>query len=120
MSVDIQDESEFQKVAELPNSFDEVYYESVRFEHSDEEQLKRKAAVLACKDVMAKKAMYEGGLGIKLAPVDVTVRTEAAQAMQVMQYFYGPSAVSRLSAPDQRSRQFRDAGSGPSLFSDLK
>lgn len=68
VKIKAQDEKEFQAVAGLVDGWPEVRYDSVEFEHSDKDGLKKKALEMAIEKVGEKKRMYEEKLGVKLSP----------------------------------------------------
>lgn len=68
VKITIKDEKEFQEVSKIVDSFKEVDYEGIGFEHSNKDELKRKAIERACDAVIKKKEIYEKKFGVKLTP----------------------------------------------------
>jgi len=68
VKITAQDEKEFQAVAGLVDATPEFRYDSVEFEHSDKEGLKKKAIAQVLDKVTEKKRIYEEKLGVKLTP----------------------------------------------------
>ena len=66
VKITAHDEKEFQAVANLVDAHSEVRYDSVEFEHSDKEGLRKKALSQAIEKVTEKKRVYEEKLGVKL------------------------------------------------------
>jgi uncharacterized protein YggE len=66
VKITAHDEKEFQAVANLVDAHSEVRYESIEFEHSDKEGLRKKALSQAIDKVTDKKQSYEEKLGVKL------------------------------------------------------
>ncbi|MFC1739290.1 SIMPL domain-containing protein [Planctomycetota bacterium] len=68
VKITIEKEKDFQEIAEIVDSYKEVEYSGISFEHSDKDQLKRKALEQTCDDVNKKKLLYETKFGVKLEP----------------------------------------------------
>jgi len=66
VKITAQDEKEFQAVANLVDAHSEVRYESIEFDHSDKEGLKKKALSQAIEKANEKQRLYEERLGVKL------------------------------------------------------
>lgn len=66
VKITAQDEKEFQAVANLVDTHAEVRYESIEFEHSDKEGLKKKVLEQAIDKVAEKQRLYQEKLGVKL------------------------------------------------------
>lgn len=66
VKITAQDEKEFQAVANLVDAHAEVRYESIEFDHSDKEGLKKKALSQAIEKATEKQRLYEEKLGMKL------------------------------------------------------
>jgi hypothetical protein len=69
LKVAVLDEKEFQDVARLLDEFSDIEYESVEFEHSKKEEMRRKALAQAIQNAAERKKVYEQELGLKLYPV---------------------------------------------------
>jgi uncharacterized protein YggE len=61
----------------------EVRYDSVEFEHSDKDGLKKKALEMAIEKVGEKKRMYEEKLGVKLSPKSFSEGGVAASPLEL-------------------------------------
>lgn len=68
VKITTQDEKEFQAVANLVDVTPEFRHDSIEFEHSDKEGLKKKALEQAIDKATEKKRLYEEKLGVKLTP----------------------------------------------------
>lgn len=68
IKVKVADEKEFQTVVGLVDTFQEVRYEGVDFDHTDKVNLKRKALEQAMDKANESKRLYEDKLGVKLTP----------------------------------------------------
>jgi uncharacterized protein YggE len=68
VKISANDEKEFQAVAGLVDTLPEVRYDSIEFEHSNKEELKRQALEQAIDKATEKKRLYEAKLGVKLTP----------------------------------------------------
>lgn len=68
VQVTTQDEKEFQAVANLVDATSEFRHDSIEFEHSDKDGLKKKALEQAIDKAIEKKRLYEEKLGVKLTP----------------------------------------------------
>lgn len=66
VKISAQDEKEFQAVANLVDAHAEVRYESIDFEHSDKEGLKKKVLEQAIDKVTEKQRLFQEKLGVKL------------------------------------------------------
>lgn len=66
VKITAHDEKEFQAVANLVDAHSEVRHDSVEFEHSDKEGLRKKALSQAIDKATDKKRVYEEKLGVKL------------------------------------------------------
>lgn len=68
VKITTQDEKEFQAVANLVDATAEFRHDSIEFEHSDKDVLKKKALEQAIDKAGKKKRLYEEKLGVKLTP----------------------------------------------------
>ncbi|MDK2858104.1 MAG: uncharacterized protein PWQ89_1223 [Verrucomicrobiota bacterium] len=62
-------ETEFRAIASLIDAHDEVTYEKTDFELSTQKEMERLVLAEACRDAVAKKALYEIELQVTLTPV---------------------------------------------------
>ena len=69
----VQDEKEFQAVAQGVDSIAEVQFNGVTFEQSDKEALRNKALTEALDNANQRKRVFEEHLGVKLAPKSFSV-----------------------------------------------
>lgn len=69
MKITAANEKEFQAVAGLIDAKDEITYEKTGFELSTKKETERLVLAEACRDAVAKKALYETELGVALTPV---------------------------------------------------
>lgn len=67
VKVAVQDESEFQAVAGAVDTWPEIQYLSIDFEHSNKDALKSQALAKACDNANEKKKMYEDKFGVQLS-----------------------------------------------------
>ena len=111
VSVTIHDESQYQAVAGFADDHEQVRYEGIDFEHSDQRQLELDALAEACAHLMAKKQIYEQGLAVQLqmrtfreAPRD------RARDDDVLSRLSSDASMSMMREMEARRR--------PSLFSD--
>jgi uncharacterized protein YggE len=68
VKITTHDEKEFQAVAKLVDTTAEFRHESIEFERSDKETLKKRALEQAIDKATEKKRLYEEKLGVKLTP----------------------------------------------------
>ena len=68
LKITVENETEFQNVALIIDSYKEVYYRELKFEHEDKENNKIKALEKAFDILANKKSVYEKRLGITLLP----------------------------------------------------
>jgi len=68
VKVKVLDEKELQATSSAVDSWPEVQFVGVDFEHTDKEAQKRKAIELACENATERKKVYEEKLGLKLTP----------------------------------------------------
>ena len=66
VKVAVQDENEFQAVAGAVDTWPEIQYLSIDFEHSNKDALKSQAVAKACDNATEKKKMYEEKFGVQL------------------------------------------------------
>ena len=66
VKVTVQDENEFQAVAGAADTWPEIQYLSIDFEHSNKDALKSQAVAKACDNATEKKKMYEEKFGVQL------------------------------------------------------
>jgi hypothetical protein len=69
MKVTVVNEAEFRAVAVLVDAHSEITYEDTEFELSTKKDVETMLLAEACKDAVAKKAIYEAGLNVTLTPV---------------------------------------------------
>jgi len=68
VKITAQDEQEFQAVGGLVDATPEFRYDSIEFEHSDKDGLKKQALAQAIDKATEKKQMFEEKLNVKLTP----------------------------------------------------
>jgi uncharacterized protein YggE len=66
VKVMVQDESEFQAVAGAVDTWPEIQYLSIDFEHGNKDALKAQAIAKACDNASEKRKMYEDKFGVQL------------------------------------------------------
>jgi uncharacterized protein YggE len=66
VKVTVQDEGEFQAVAGAVDTWPEIQYLSIDFEHSNKETLKAQAIAKACDNANDKRKLYEEKFGVQL------------------------------------------------------
>ena len=70
LDITVSSESHLQLLAAAADTNDEVEFESITFEHSEEEEFEKQVQELALQDVMEQKAFYESNLGLELKAVN--------------------------------------------------
>lgn len=70
LDVSVSSESHLQILAAAADDNDAVEFESIAFEHSEEESFERQVRDLALEDVMEQKAFYESTLNLELKAVN--------------------------------------------------
>ncbi len=70
LDVEVSSESHLQLLAGSADSNDEVEFERIEFEHSEEDEFEQQVQELALQDVMDQKAFYESNLGLELKAVN--------------------------------------------------
>jgi uncharacterized protein YggE len=120
IKIKAEDEKEFQAVGGLVDSFPEVRYDSIEFEHSDKDGLKAKALGQALEKATEKKRLYEEKLNVKLTPKAfgegvVTAVPEAARAA------YGKGRIYGVTSLPQANVTTEEAGDAemPASFDEL-
>lgn len=117
------DEREFQTVANLVDTFPELRYDGIEFDHSDKEGLKRRTLEQALDKATEKKKIYEEKLGVKLSPkgfdegrIIVPTPTSAAR-----NFYSRKTALTSLPGSSPSAIQAADAGNeeAPSSFDEL-
>jgi len=68
LKVKVQDEKEFQAVAQIVDTIAEAQYLGVDFEQSDKDAFRNKALALALDNAAERKRVFEERLGVKLIP----------------------------------------------------
>jgi hypothetical protein len=126
VKVTVQDEKEFQAVANLVDTIGEVHYESIEFEHSDKEGLKTKALAQAIDKASEKKRLYEEKLGVKLSPRQFTEGGVLPIPQPVRRRYYDAKATERISYGAPSSSSLAAVGESetaeeemPTAFSEL-
>jgi len=66
LHITIQDEKQFGKIAQLIDQYEEIDYSGIKFEKSNEKELKDQAIAQACEAALKKKKIYEEKLKINL------------------------------------------------------
>jgi uncharacterized protein YggE len=66
VKVTVQDEGEFQAVAGAVDTWPEIQYLSIDFEHSNKDAMKEQAIAKACDNASAKRKSYEDKFGVVL------------------------------------------------------
>jgi len=69
MKITVTNEDEFRSVAELIDAKEKVSYQKTEFELSTKKETERQLLAEACRDAVAKKALYETELLVTLTPV---------------------------------------------------
>ena len=69
MTITTTTELEFSTVAALIDARKEIRYEKTEFELSNKKEIERQLLAEACRDALAKKAIYETELSVQLTPV---------------------------------------------------
>ncbi|MBL4582896.1 MAG: SIMPL domain-containing protein [Gammaproteobacteria bacterium] len=70
MEIQVSSEEHLQLLAAAADEHDEVDFESIEFEHSEEGAFEDLAREMALQDVMAQKAYYESSLGLELKAIN--------------------------------------------------
>jgi uncharacterized protein YggE len=70
LKITVQSEEEFQSVANIIDSYEQVIYKGIKFKHDDKEVVKEKIVKLILDNLKAKQSIYENNLGIKLVPIN--------------------------------------------------
>lgn len=81
LKITVDNETEFQNVAAIIDTYKDVYYRELKFEHEDKEKNKIKAVEKALDIIFNKKKIYEQRLGVILLPksfIDGQVPVHAA------------------------------------------
>jgi uncharacterized protein YggE len=66
VQIPVSNEKDFQVIASVVDSHEQIDYAGLSFEHSGKEQTRREAVAKACEDLMSEKAMYEKQLACRL------------------------------------------------------
>ncbi len=123
VKITTHDEKEFQAVANLVDATPEFRHDSIEFEHSDKDGLKKKALDQAIDKAAEKKRLYEEKLGVKL-----TVKSfEEGRAVAVTELgsrrAYSGSAMKSGYAPESVGAPVRTGEVGeadlPTSFDEL-
>lgn len=69
LKIIVESEKEFQSVANIIDSYEQVIYKGIEFKHDDKEIVKEKIVKLILDNLKEKKSIYENNLGIKLVPI---------------------------------------------------
>jgi len=80
LKVKVQDEKEFQAVAQVVDTVAEVQLQGIDFEQSDKEVFKTKALDAALDNAAARKRIFEEKLGVKLTPKTFTLLPQVQPA----------------------------------------
>jgi len=99
VKITAQDEKDFQTVAGLVDTTPELRYDSIEFEHSDKEGLKKQAITRALDKVTEKGRLYEGKLGVKLTPKGFTEGEVVPVSPQEGRKMYGLANSYSKAAP---------------------
>jgi uncharacterized protein YggE len=103
VKITITRESSLGDIAGIVDAQDDVHFVGSSIEHSLQEQSRQQALALALENAMAKKALYEKQLGIKLKAVKVTEHAVTPLPMAVMEQPRKQSYVASMgSAEAQR------------------
>lgn len=70
LDVEVSSETHLQMLASAADANDEVDFEGINFEHSEEDAFEQQVQELALQDVMEQKAFYESNLGLELKAVN--------------------------------------------------
>ncbi len=122
VKIKAQDEKEFQAVAALVDGWPEIRYDSVEFEHSDKDGLKKKALILALEKVKEKKGFYEESLGVKLAVRGFSEAGVVASPLQLRNAYVNGSyygAISGKAVGSLPAQPEADVENAPSSFGEL-
>jgi uncharacterized protein YggE len=103
IQVDVSGETQFQLVAGEIDQREELSYQGIRFERSDEAELKRKVISQACEAAVAKKQLFQEKLGLKLVPYSFT-ENFAGQMQTVM----AGAAISNVAGREPSLAEGRD------------
>ncbi|MCG8369789.1 MAG: SIMPL domain-containing protein, partial [Proteobacteria bacterium] len=69
MAVTVDEQTEFMRVAEIPDIHDAVRFAGIEFEHSEKELFERKVRDAALEKVLREQRYFEDKLGLKLSAV---------------------------------------------------
>ena len=117
--VTIEDEHQYQAVAEFIDERHEVAYESMRFKHSNETQLKLDVVNRACQRLIEKKVAFEQGLDVKLTLSSFSqLPQQSHQHHKYPRSSAGSSSIGRVSDAIQR-RMEAQVVDAPSVFSSM-
>lgn len=71
MAITLQQEEQLKKVAALSDKFEEVEFSDTVFEHSQEDECRKKLKAEALEKIIEQKKFYETTLGLKLSPIGI-------------------------------------------------
>ena len=118
VKVTAADQAQFQAAARLLDEMSGLQYHSIDFEHSNKEELKRKALAQALQNATGRKKVYEEQLGIILQPIRFRELPSAEPRRIGIQSGSPPGGVDRV-APSQSYGESIYTSVGQTEFNEL-